>query len=366
MHIRPDITCCRRPALRTILILSFVLQAAGGGLASGTVTQTAGFSKLVKWMAAETHEEPLMALGDAEEAFSRSAHRSNLDYMQNAPDFIDAVKAELETHQLTWELIDSRRRLLAVPETRPAFAELFETYCREVVDYVTAATGFQNPYEAILTLDGEFSPDPSDAPGIKVLLVHNLAEEFIYTYAFRGSGPGSIRVELSQTLFTGELGAYTSSLIFRPDGSFEFLPSPMTVWQNAAGNPYSVLMVPMEETLHIWLRSATEEAIGAECGRSGNAVGDPAHIVEEWAAVEEAIVGGVVNRLLPAFLERHLEVFQRSWVKDDLTAKKQINRYRYLRQGIRVVKQMGVKAALRVYQKSPKEFRDLLKPLDLR
>ena len=32
------------------------------------------------------------------------------------------------------QLIESKRRLLAVPEQRTAYADLFEAYCREVID----------------------------------------------------------------------------------------------------------------------------------------------------------------------------------------------------------------------------------------
>ena len=97
-----------------------------------------------------------------------------------------------------------------------------------------------------------------------MLLVHNLAEEYVYTYAFRGAGQTTIAIELNQKMFTGELGSYTSTLVSLDDGSIDFVPSRMTVWQNAASNPYSVLMVPVEETLHILLRSATEQAICSE------------------------------------------------------------------------------------------------------
>jgi hypothetical protein len=44
--------------------------------------------------------------------------------------------------------------------------------------------------------------------------------------------------------------------------------------------------------------------------------------VEEWVAVEEAIVGGLVHHLLPVFLEQHLDAFQFEWIEDDLSMKK--------------------------------------------
>jgi hypothetical protein len=215
-----------------------------------------------------------------------------------------------------------------VPERRTAYADLFEAYCRDVTDYVVAATGGQNPYNTIMTLAEDYAPDLTAKSGITVLLVHNLAEEYDYTYAFHGAGQKSIAVELNQKKFTGELGSYTSILVSQDDGSLDFVPGKMTVWQNAAENPYSVLMVPVEETLHILLRSTTERAICSELANDDGRSSDINRVIEEWVAVEEAVAGGLVYQLLPDFLEQHLAGFKSVWIDDDLIEKKKMDRYR--------------------------------------
>ena len=344
------------------LALLLVIASINAGAVSSHAapTHSAGYPKLIDWMTAGTSEDPLMAVGDFDAAFSNETHQSNLEYIQNDPDLIRSIKSELDSAELSWELLETRRRLLAVPEKRAPYAALFEAYCREVIDYVVASTGLRSPYGTIFTLDDDYIPDLSAAGGITVLLVHNLAEESIYTYAFQGGGDGSIAVELNQTLFIGELGSYTSHLVVREDGRFDFEPGRVTIWQNTAANPYSVLMVPVEETLHILLRNATEQAVKADLGNLQKVDVDPDNVVEEWVAIEEAIAGGLVNLLLPDFLERRVDGFQFDWIEDDLTLKQRLDRYRYLRNGIQVVKQLGVPHALSLYQGDPNKFRAMI------
>ena len=80
-------------------------------------------------------------------------------------------------------------------------------------------------------------------------------------------------------------------------------------------------------------------------------------------AVEEAVAGGLVNQLLPDFLEQRLTGFKTSWIEDDLIEKKKMNRYRYLRSGIQAVTQLGVAETLDLYQYNPHKFRTLLQPI---
>jgi hypothetical protein len=342
------------------LLAMALLPNAGGGAARAAMTAPADYTQLIQWMAAGSSEKPLMAVGDLESAFSATTHEANLEFIRDHPDLIGAIKSQLNSSELSWHLVDARRRLLAVPEKRSDYAAMFEAYCREVIDYVVASTGFGSPYSAIFTLVDDTVPDLSSVSGMKVLLVHNLAAESVYTYAFRGTGEKTISVALNQTLYTGELGFYTSYLSTHEDGRLEFEPSRLTVWQNTAENPYSVLMVPVEETLHILLRSATEQAIRADLDHLKSGKADTGVVVQEWVAVEEAIAGGLVHHLLPVFLEQHLDGFQFEWIEDDLTTKQQMDRYRYLQRGIQIVGRIGIPRAMTLYLSDPHEFRSKL------
>jgi hypothetical protein len=83
-------------------------------------------------------------------------------------------------------------------------------------------------------------------------------------------------------------------------------------------------------------------------------------IVEDWIAVEEAVIGGIVFLLLPPILEDHLVELPESWIAQDRDAKIQFERYRYLERGIAVVEKIGYQEAIRLYSADPAAFRDLI------
>jgi hypothetical protein len=142
-----------------------------------------------------------------------------------------------------------------------------------------------------------------------------------------------------------------------------FTKNKYTIWQNNAKNPYTALMVPVEETLHITLRDYTENAIRQKLvstSASMDESGEVSRIVEEWIAVEEAIAGGLVHGLLPEFLSNSIKTFQSDWIESDLATKSTMKRYRYLKKGIQVVKKLGIQRSVHMYRESPQAFRDLL------
>ena len=201
---------------------------------------------------------------------------------------------------------------------------------------------------------------------ITAYLVHDLAIEYRYTYGFFNSSQKKVKIELLQTVNIGEVGSYTSYLSLAHNKSIDFLKSGYTIWQNNAGNPYTALMVPMEETFHIILRDPTQRAIKQEFPSDGTPdIGKVRFAVEEWISVEEAIVGGLVYALLPEFLRRQSPEFRDVWVEADLNAKSGMTNYKYLRQGIRVVEELGIENALNLYRQNPHAFRELLIECDI-
>jgi hypothetical protein len=82
--------------------------------------------------------------------------------------------------------------------------------------------------------------------------------------------------------------------------------------------------------------------------------------VEDWMAVEEAIVGGIVHRLLPHIMEEHIKTLPPSCIEMDIVTKSQFEKYRHLEKGITIVEEIGYREAIRLYAKDPAAFRDLL------
>ena len=321
------------------------------------------YSRLLEFIETANIEEPLYAFDAFEKELDAAVHQSNLEYLKSHPDLLNKIRLELNTKELQWKLENFKRRLLFVPETREEYASLFKSYCTDVIDYVLAKTHLQNPFTDITNLNSEIPEVSENDEGITAFLVHNLAEEFVYTYGFYNPQQKKVVIELDQKSFIGEVGSYTSSLSQTGDGTFVFAKNKYTIWQNNAKNPYTALMVPVEETIHITLRDYTETAIREKImsqPASMRKTAEVSRIVEEWIAVEEAITGGLVYGLLPEFLSNSITTFQPNWIESDLTVKSSMKRYRYLKKGIQVVEKLGVQRSIHMYREDPRAFRDLL------
>jgi hypothetical protein len=76
--------------------------------------------------------------------------------------------------------------------------------------------------------------------------------------------------------------------------------------------------------------------------------------------VEEAIVGGLVNVLLPPVLERYGTPIPAELIDADLRTKETNRKYRLLQKGIEVVREMGYKHSIELYREHPSKFREML------
>jgi hypothetical protein len=319
------------------------------------------YSSLVAFIELEDRESPLYILDDFQDALDEPSHQASIEYMNNQPALLRKIRRDLGGGELRWELDHLSQRVLYVPERRAEYVRLFEEYCRDVIRYVLKKTSLKNPYQEIRTLVHERPEMNGAGSRMNAYVVHNLASEFIATYVFSNEQNKKITLQLKGKIFQGEVGSYTSKIVLRHDGKVQFYRDGYTIWQNSAKNPYTALMVPAEETLHIALREHTER--GMERVIKGNALGtlDGVNLaVQEWVAAEEAIVGGLVYSLLPGYLRNHTRHFPSSLVKKDLETKKAFKRYRYLKQGIRLVEKMGYKKALKSYMTDPTDFKKRL------
>jgi len=86
-------------------------------------------------------------------------------------------------------------------------------------------------------------------------------------------------------------------------------------------------------------------------------MGDVKRIADDWINVEEAIVGGVVYRLMPNFLKSRMHYFPEHLIEKDIRLKLKLKQYKYLRAGIQAVKRIGCKESIRIYQADPKVFK---------
>lgn len=321
----------------------------------------ADYSRLIELIRLEDRSTPVYAFNDFAKRFDQISHKSTLDFIQERKDVIKKIREELGGHRLLWELDNFEQRLLYVPETREEYAALYESYCEEVIGFILDATELDNPFTNIETLDHS-KPEIPQENGVTVFLVHNLAREYVGTYAFFNENhQKEVKIALRGRIFIGEIGSYSSMLEINDDGSVNFTHNRYTIWQNSAELPYNALIVPIEETLHIALRPQTETAIRGQLSTLENkSYQDVEKIVEHWISIEEAIVGGLVDIFFPRVVSRYIAEFPPAEITKSVHSKFHIKKYRHLQKGIEVVRNMGSKAAIGMYRRNPGKFRDLV------
>ena len=328
---------------------------------NGYAEVTDDYSRLLELIQLDDQQQPLFVFNDFEEEFDKASHRATRQYFKENPGLIQRIKDKLEGGKLRWKLRNLKHRLLFVPESRKEYATLYKDYCLDVIQEILDKTGFSNPYDSIQTLKRSKPVHHERNDGVTVYIVHNLAREYVGTYVFSNHTDKKVKIELQGKLFSGNVGAYTSTLMMEENGNIEFAKDSYTIWQNSAVNPYTALMVPVEETLHISLREYTESAIKKAVEQSHQrSLKSVEKIVEDWMTVEEAIVGGIVYRLLPHILEERIRDLPASFIEADISAKSLFEKYRHLEKGIDVVEKIGYQEAIRMYSKDPVAFRDLL------
>jgi len=319
------------------------------------------YSLLVEFIKLKDKGAPLCVFEDFEEKCGETSHRASLEYLNNHPKLIKRIQTDLGGKAIRWRLDYISHRLLFVPEQREEYASLYEHYCSDVIKDLLEKTGLNNPYRTIRTLRDE-KPEISDSSdGIEVFLVHNLADEFTARYIFFNQQNKKVKIGLRGKVFVGEVGSYTTHIYQRQDGRFEFTRDNYTIWQNSANNPYTALMTPLEETLHIVLREYTEWAIKNSLKlNSIKSMKEVKRIANDWMAIEEAIVGSVGFALFPFILKKYINELPDAWIEEDLEVKGKFKRYRYIKEGIEIVKDLGYQKVLKMYMERPQKFEGLL------
>jgi hypothetical protein len=318
------------------------------------------YSRLTDPVQIEDQKEPLIVFKELKGDLDPDFQRASIEYFENHPALLKRIKTDLACETPGWRLDTASQKLLFVPEQKDERARLFESYCKDVVQEVLERTNLPNPYQKIETLSRE-RPEIQEGGGITAYLVHNVAKEFSADFIFSNLGQKELKVNLGGQIFLDELGSFTSNISVGEDGTCVFVRNGYTLWRDSATNPYTALVVPIEETLHIALRGSTEGAIREQIERSGvRGTKDVEKIVEEWTAVEEAIVGGIVHDLSPQILAARMITLPAGLIEKDLKSRSELKQYRYLENGVRFVNNLGALRAIEVYKTDPASFRGFL------
>jgi len=243
-----------------IFLMFSILFIIGMDVTESASDSSINYGRLMELIKLEDKGGSFFAFNDFEKYFDYDLHKASIEYFNERPDLVKKIRADLDNQPIRWRMKNISQRLLYVPETRKEYATIFERYCSEVIDNILKLTEIKNPYAKIRTLSSTM-PENSETNGINAFIVHNLVKEYVATYVFSNDDQKEISIELTGRIFLGEIGSYSSYGYLNENGSFEFKREHFTIWQNYAKNPYTVLLTPAEETLHIALRSYTEKAI---------------------------------------------------------------------------------------------------------
>lgn len=360
----------RRLGITSIVMILIILTGASIPHASNRSLDGPDYSRLLGYIEMQDLQDPLVVFGAAEEDFDHHLNKENIEFLNKDRELLQQIQSRLKGDVLKWRLNTSFKQLLVVPESRDEYASLFEKYCRESVNYLLDRIHMPNPYDQIATLKGPLPalPSPRHPKGVTAYLVHNLADEYIEEYLFfsQDDDQTKIKIKLSNRAFDGKIGSYTSRVKIGENNHFEFIREPYTVWQNSAENPINVLIVPIEETLHILMRPYTESAMQAVLAQTKPTVlNDVQQVVDEWMAVEEAIVGGVVSQVMPDVLSRFVSQDIPEKLADSLIERREHTQYRLLDRAIQVVMNLGVDEALALYRNNPQDFKHKLSQLNV-
>lgn len=350
--------------LQWVLAALLVCVSVQAGAAADDRPDYAGLFDLISM---DDLEQPLVSFGEAELAIDRQRNQENIAYLNGDQSFLNRLHAELPGPGIKWKLEQAHQQLLLVPEKRAAYAALFEQYCKDAVAFLLNYIDAPNPYSRITTFQApEAAVAVSQAGGITAYLVHNLASEYVEKYHFfiDGKDQSGVRIQMRNRVFSGIIGSYTSTLEIGTNRQLRFVRDAFTIWQNSAKRPINVFIVPIEETLHILLRPSTETAMIRQieavptAGRQ-----DIEAILDDWLAVEEAVVGGLVRHIMPLLLKRFIGASREAQLEEAMAGRHLHSQYRYLQQGMRSVAGLGVATTVTRYRNHPEYFWDALERL---
>lgn len=348
-----------------ILTIGFCSLIFSGELfAVNTPIETPNYSQLLDYIQKEDLSDPLMVFGGIEENFDRQLNMENIAYINANSDLLRQIQSHLNGDRLKWKLKTSFKQLWVVPENRDEYAQLFERYCQDAVAYLLERIKRPSPYNAISTLKGPL-PDFNQLnnEGVTAYLVHNIADEYTEEYLFFAAenDQTQVKIKLSNREFSGKIGSVTSKLKIGENNQFEFIRERYTLWQNSAKNPYNVLIVPIEETLHIILRAATEQAMHQDLtSLKPEKLHEVKKVIDHWMSVEEAVVGGLVWQIMPEMLAHVAHGIPSLSLDQTKKERNEHDQYQFLDRGIDLVNRLGVDETMNLYQVSPQEFKTRL------
>ena len=250
-------------------------------------------------------------------------------------------------------------RLLFIPQAREAHADAYLRYCRDITATIFRMNRMESFYASITRPENSFPEIPET--GISAFLVHRLAKEFRAVCKFTAESGESIKYAVSGSFYSNHLGAVDLEIQAMAPGSYELARKPFTIWQNDTADLYTLMAIPVEETLHYLLGAATDRTLARVMqDRPPQSLAAARTMAEEWMAVEESVVGGLVEQLLDMYCAEHGISLPVPEKPRKPATNPPLAQYRYRQRGQQLVADIGFRDAMALYMDSPTRFRERL------
>ena len=275
-------------------------------------------------------------------------------------DLLDRVRKKIGFEkEVRLSMEDIQVRLMFVPQLKEEHAVAYHRYCQDITDYFFSMNQTNNFYAAITS--PHHSYPPLSQTGVSAFLVHRLAKDYRAVCRFTAESGRSLKYMVSGAIYSNHLGAVDLEIEMPAPGQFRLTRKPFTIWQNNTDDLYTLMSVPVEETLHYQLGKATDREIEASMSQHPpENLSAAQHLAEEWMAVEESVVGGLVHRVLEHYCSLHRMAMPASVPGEKSLEVPSLPQYRYRSRGIDLVENLGFQQAMAMYMDSPSNFKDQL------
>ena len=261
--------------------------------------------------------------------------------------------------QVKLSVEDIQVRLMFVPQLQEDHAAAYHRYCLDITEDLFEMNHMDNFYGSITSPRKSYPRLPET--GIVAFLVHRLAKAYQAVCRFTAESGRSVKYKASGAIFSNHLGAVDLEIQLLAPGQFELTRKPFTIWQNDTENLYTLMSIPVEETLHYYLGTATDREIGAAMkNHPPESLAAAQRLAEAWMAVEESVVGGLVDRVLARYCARNHLAVPASIAAEKRPAVPSLHQYRYRDRGIQLVQNLGFHETMAIYMDSPSAFKDQL------
>jgi len=321
---------------------------------------TQDYSSLAELTRLEPIKKPLLIFRDYEREPDQETRARIMGDLRRRPDFLKNIIKKLDGEkQIRFTFDNLEIKLLFVPELRKKYVQPHKSFCIHVIDYLQQKTGLRSPYEQIINPLKEYPKMP--LKGTYAYLVHQLGKEYRALCTFSTEKGNSIRYEFEGSYFSDHLGGVEVDIDNPSEGTFIVDRKNYSIWQNRTTSLYSLLTVPVEETFHFVMGKYTDQKIAAELGEKSNrSVSEVEKVAKYWMSVEEALVGGLSWSVIKDFARKFLKNLPPSALRRIPSQKSGVSQYAFREAGFSLVKSLGFKEAISMYQNDPTDFCRLL------